>query len=217
MFAVELEADQRYNSISTLDIETNGFDGSTNELVAIGVGYYETGQETPEIEVFTRAAAPGGEKTLIQTAYDWVNERNPDGLATYNGTSFDFTFLTDRMEALGFHHKPTLSCSDAHVDLYPARKHIADKKGKKWPSLEESLAAYELPSYSTQWEGEELTNKRFGEDLAPRYLEALTQEDSVVLSELEPTVIEYTASDIEATIALYEADAGRTYMPQFSY
>lgn len=217
MFAVDLDPDQRFDSIGTLDIETNGFDGSSDELVAIGVGYYEAGRETAEVEVITRAAVRGDERTLIENAYGWLNERTPDGLATYKGASFDLTFLSDRMEVLGFRERPTMTCADRHVDLYPARKRIADRTGRKWPSLEESLDAYDLPVYSTQWKGAELTNTRFGQDLAPRYLNALAQEDDSTLDELEPTIIEYTASDVEANIALYEADAGRTYMPQYSY
>jgi DNA polymerase elongation subunit (family B) len=167
--------------------------------------------------VITRAAVHGDERTLIKNAYSWLNERTPDGLATYKGASFDFTFLNDRMEALEIGERPSIRCAEKHVDLYPARKRIADQSGRKWPSLEESLDAYDLPIYSTQWEGAELTNNRFGEDLAPRYLTALAREDDSTLNELESTVIEYTASDVEANIALYEADAGRTYIPKYSY
>lgn len=217
MFDVELDDNSRFDSIGALDIETNGFDGSTDELIAIGVGYYEAGQEEAEIEVITRAAADNDERTLIKTAYRWLNERNPDGLTTYHGTGFDFKFLDDRMETLTFSQKPTLHSSDRHIDLFPARKRIADRSGRKWPSLEEALEAYELPVHTICWEDEELTNTRFGEILAPRYLNALVQEVNSVLNELEPTIVEYTASDIEATIALYEADAGRTYIPRFSY
>lgn len=217
MFEIELDPDQHFDSIGTLDIETNGFDGSADELVAIGVGYYEAGSETAEVEVITRDAVRGDERTLIENTYRWLNERAPDGLATYKGTDFDFTFLNDRIEALGIRERPALDCSENHLDLYPARKRIADQTGRKWPSLEESLDAYDIPVYSTKWEGAELTNTRFGEDLAPRYLSAVAQENTTILNEFEPIVFEYTASDVEANIALYEADAGRNYTPSYSY
>lgn len=215
MVTVALEADQRFDSIGTLDIETTGLDGSTDELVAIGVGYYEAGRETAEVEVVTRARTRDDERTLLADAYGWLNERTPGGLATYNGADFDLPFLDDRLAALGCRDEVTLPCADSHVDLYRARKRAADRAGRKWPSLEEALGAYDLPVHSTHWEADELTNSRFGEVLAPRYLDALARGDDATVDELEETVVAYTAADVEATVALYEADAGRTYVPRY--
>lgn len=216
MFTPSLEADQRFDSIGTLDIETTGLDGACDELVAVGVGYVEAGRETADLAVFTRARAGDDERTLVADAYGWVNERAPGGLATYNGTAFDLPFLDDRMAALGCPDAATLACADGHVDLYPARQRAADEAGRKWPSLEEALDAYDLPVHSTRWAGDELTNARFGEVLAPRYLDALARGDDATVDELEETVVEYTAADVEATVALYEADAGRTYVPGYA-
>lgn len=86
---------------------------------------------------------------------------------------------------------------------------------KKWPSLEECLTSYDLPLYETTWRGDTLTNTRFGEELGPEYLAAL--ENGSELTELEAVIHEYTASDIEANIALYEADVGRKYTPAYDY
>lgn len=216
MVTISLEADQRFDSIGTLDIETTGLDGSSDELVAVGVGYHEAGRERAEIDVLTRARARDDERTLVADAYGWLNERAPGGLATYNGADFDLPFLDDRMAALGCRDAATLSCADRHVDLHVARRRAADEAGRTWPSLEEALGAYDLPVYATRWAGEELTNARFGEILAPRYLDALVRGDDATVEELDETVVEYTAGDVEATVALYEADAGRTYVPGYA-
>lgn len=214
MSQCELNPDQCFDSIGTLDIETSGFDGATEDLIAVGVGYYEPNADA-EVAVHTQLMFDGDERELIRNAYDWLNDREPECLATFNGAGFDFDFLVDKCDALGYRDRPDLLGWPNHVDLLSERKQRLPPN-RKWPSLEESLNAYEIPKYETTWNGKKLTNTRFGEELAPRYVDALASSDAGVLDELESVVVEYTESDIEANIALYEADAGREYLPTYA-
>lgn len=216
MVTIDLADRYRYDRIGTLDIETSGFDGRTDDLVAIGVGYYDaTSGENAEVKVHTRKSVGGDERDLIRAAYEWLNDRGPDCLTSYKGKFFDLTFLDNKVDALGFSNCPPLECAGTHVDLFPPRKRRANELNQKWPSLEESLDSYGIPEYETDWEGEKLTNTRFGEDLAPRYVNALVADNSETLEELESVVVEYTETDVEANIALYEADVGREYVPTY--
>lgn len=215
MFTHELNPDQCYDSIGTLDIETSGFDGATEDLIAIGVGSYEAGQDSAEVEVHTQQACDGDECELIRRAYEWLNDRDPDGLATFNGAGFDFDFLVDKCDTLGFVDRPDILGWSTHVDLL-AERNQRMRHDRKWPSLEDCLDAYEIPEYETTWNGGKLTNTRFGEELAPRYVEALQNDQTGLLAGLEAIVREYTETDIEANIALYEHDAGREYTPTYA-
>lgn len=212
MYTLEIDARDRFGAYGTLDIETDGFDGKTNELVAIGVGYYEA-SGSPDLEVFTRRQF-ADEAALIGAAFEWLTARHPEGVVTYNGLEFDFAFLDAKLEALGVDPGP--SPPSPHVDLFAPRRRLADRAGTKWPSLEECLRAYDLPVAETAWEGEPLTNARFGEDLAPRYITAIETGEATRAAAIDRTIDAYTAADIEATIALYEADVNRGYDPRYS-
>jgi len=211
---LDLSDDQRYHSIGTLDIETSGFDGATEDLIAIGVGYCEAHGENADVEVFTQKDFDGDEAELIQSAYNWLNTRNPEALATFKGSEFDFEFLEDKQQALGV-TPDDLVCRSNHVDLFVERKQ-ANPPNQKWPSLEESLDAYGIPEYTTMWGSVKLDNVRFGEELAPKYVAALNDRGDHSLDSLEAVVREYTATDIEANLALYEHDAGREYTPSYA-
>ncbi len=209
MYTIDLPATDRFSAYGALDIETDGLDGATDRLVAIGVGYHD-GAGDPEVEVHTLSAARGDEAALVETAFAWLDRRAPEGLVTYNGTEFDLPFLRARLGALGVEALPGLS--GRHVDLFTERKRLAAVDGEKWPRLEECLEAYGLPVVETDWEGEPLTNVRFGEELAPRYLRALSGLEFDRVRALEAVIREYASADVEATVALYEADAGRSWV-----
>lgn len=211
MYTLEITDRDRFGAYGTLDIETDGFDGATNQLVAIGVGYYAAGG-SPDLEVFTRRRF-ADEAALIGEAFEWLTARHPEGVVTYNGVEFDFAFLEARLEALGVDAEPP---PGPHVDLFAPRRRLADRAGAKWPSLEECLRAYDLPVAETAWEGEPLTNTRFGEDLAPRYLTAVETGEATRAAAIDRVIDAYTAADVEATIALYEADVNRGYEPRYS-
>ena len=216
MFELDLSGTERYDSIGTLDIETSGFDGAEEDLIAIGTGYYEAGTDDAEVTMFSRKNVKGDETAVICSAYDWLNDRDPEALVSFGADYFDLTFLGDKIEALGFEDCPTLACERNHIDMLERRKPIADRNGKKWPSLEESIAEYGIPEYEVEWEGAKLTNSRFGEELAPKYIESLGEDDVEQWDAIEQTVLKYTESDIEANIALYAADTGRSYTPTYA-
>lgn len=217
MFQCKLNLEQCYDTVGTLDIETSGFDGATEDLIAVGVGYHDTSNgDDAEIAVHTQRQHNGDERELIRSAFQWLNSRDPEALASYKGSSFDMDFLYKKHIALEMSDLPTLECTRNHIDLFDPRKDLADQHGKKWPSLEESLKAYDIPEYETEWNGGVLTNKKFGEELAPWYVDALQQGDTETLDELESVVVEYTETDIEANLALYAADAGREYLPTYA-
>lgn len=214
MHMLNLDEDHQFGDYAALDIETDGFDGKENNLIAVGVGYYD-GDGRPEIDVITRASVDNDELAVIQEAYSWLDTRNPEGVVTYNGKGFDFKFLTDKLSVLGANPKPELSTP--HLDLFPERQQLADRAGAKWPRLEECLRAYDIPIYETEWNGQQFSGEILAEEFAPLYLAALSNGEQGLINELEDILWEYTASDIEATIALYEADINRGYMPKYSF
>ncbi|WP_166035632.1 ribonuclease H-like domain-containing protein [Halorussus pelagicus] len=216
MSTLDLNTEDRFPSIGTLDIETSGFDGGSEHLIAVGVGYYKADGGDAEVAVHTQKDFDGDEAKLIRTTYEWLNERNPDALTTYGGEGFDFEFLDDKQTALGVSDGPDLACRSNHIDLFEPRKSLADKRNNKWPSLEESLKSYEIPEYETTWRNAKLDNTMFGEELAPEYVAALEDGDTNTLDALETIVHEYTETDIEGNIALYEHDVGREYMPTYA-
>ncbi|KTG24435.1 hypothetical protein AUR66_16605, partial [Haloferax profundi] len=70
-------------------------------------------------------------------------------------------------------------------------------------------------THTSWWDKSEMTNERFGEELAPKYLSALEHGDWARADELEYVIRDYAVADTEATIALYEALLGRSYTPQY--
>lgn len=216
MYTFDLPPEKHYDQYGTIDIETDGFDGAQNQLAAVGVGVFDTGESQPEIEVFTRGDANGDEIEIVREAFSWLNARSIEAVVTYNGTKFDFSFIHDRLEALGVEDKPSIATGN-HIDLFPPRKRAAERDNEKWPSLEESLAAYDLDTYETVWNEQRLTNSLFGERFAPDYFSAIERGAMEEIEEYERTLFEYTASDIEATIALYEAEVNRPYQPTYQF
>jgi len=215
MSTLDLNPEQCYETVATLDIETSGFDGATGDLIAIGVGYYDTTTDTLARTVHTQCDTDGDEGELIREAYNWLNDRDPDCLTTFNGAGFDFEFLVDKRDALPIADRPDILGWPDHVDLLAERKQ-AMPSHQRWPSLEDCLDAYEIPTSETAWNGGKLTNTRFGEELAPKYVTALRNDDRDALYKLEGVTRRYTEADIEATLALYEHDAGREYTPTYA-
>lgn len=214
MYTHSLEPSDRFSHIGAIDIETNGLDGNTDSLVAIATGYYDADTTEFTWAVHTRAACPD-EPTLIRVAFSWLNDLQPAGIVTYNGKGFGLPFIRNRVRDLGVRDLPELV--GKHVDLYPPRQQAASSAGVKWPRLEECLTAHGIPCYEITWNGDLLDNSRFGRELAPAYLAAVDQGDAPTIRELESVIMPYAGSDIEATIALYEADAGRSYTPSYSF
>ncbi len=214
MYTHELDPAEQFDRIGVLDIETNGLNPHTNTLVAIGTGYYDTTTTNFEWAVHTLATT-SDEPTLIHDAFDWLATYQIEGMVTYNGSNFDLPFITHRLNAHGIRDGPDLTAH--HVDLYQPRKQAADLADEKWPALEECLTAYDIPRHEITYKDEPLDNTRFGRELAPAYLTAIQERDTHTIQTLEPIITSYAGSDIEATIALYEADANRTYTPSYFF
>lgn len=205
MSTPDLSDSERFDRYAAIDIETDGLDGAEDALVAIGVGFQSPDTDR-DVTVHTLADARGDEATLIEMALEWLHRREPDGFVTYNGAEFDLPFLDAKLATLDA--DLDLDIVGQHVDLFAERKRLASLANEKWPSLEESLAHYHLVPAKTLWYGEVLTNTRFAEELAPKYLDALDTMEFVVVHALDDVICEYTSADIEATMSLYEADLG---------
>jgi hypothetical protein len=206
MTTIALPETDRFERFAALDIETDGLDGARDHLVAIGVGF-QAASANREVAVHTLADARGDEARLIELAIEWLDRREPHGLVTYNGAEFDLPFLEAKLASLG--HEPSLGLAVEHLDLFTERQRLASIKDEKWPSLEEALSEYDLRPAKTMWYDEVLTNTRFAEELAPRYLGALDALEFGLAKALDAVIVDYTAADIEATMSLYEADCGR--------
>lgn len=209
----ELPTEDVVHRYATIDIETTGINPHNSQVVAVGLGTYDALTEQQSVDVLTYGGGGGSERALIRRAFARINEFEPEALVTYNGTSFDLDYLNGRIDRLGFDQPPVVECASHHVDLFLPRKRRASELNVKWPSLEEVLDAYGMSVEETEWEGQPLTNTRFGESLAPEYLEAVDNGRQARMDELERVIYEYTVADVEANIAIYEADAGRSITP----
>jgi DNA polymerase elongation subunit (family B) len=209
VFEQSLAPEEIATRYGTIDIETDGVDPTSSQTVAIGIGLKDTVADEQMIDVLTLGGALGDEGTMIRRAFERINEFEPDALVTFNGKSFDLDYLSERIESLQFRQKPDLNCAKNHVDLFVPRKKSADEAGVKWPSLEEVLDTHGLTVQPTMWEGEELSNSIFGERLASKYIDAVSEDRKGEIDELENVIHQYVVGDIESNIALYEIDAGR--------
>ena len=209
IFQQSLGAEEIATRYASLDIETDGVDPTSSQTVAIGIGLKDTVAGDQSIDVLTLGGAMGDEATLIRCAFERINEFGSRALVTYNGRGFDLDYLNERFAILKPTQQIELQCEDTHIDLFIPRKQKADEQGIKWPSLEEVLEGHGLAVQPTLWHGEELTNTLFGEELAPEYIQAITEDRAATIDELETVIHEYVMSDIEANLALYETDVGR--------
>ena len=209
VFRQSLDPDEIATRYASIDIECNSIDPTSGRTVAIGIGLKDTVAGEQSIDVLTLGGALGDEGTMIRRAFERINEFDPNALVTFNGKSFDLDYLSERIELLRFRQNIDINCVKNHVDLFVPRRRSADKAGVKWPSLEEVLDTHGLTVQPTMWRGEELTNTRFGEELAPEYIQAITEGRTDTIDKLETVIHGYVMTDIEANLALYETDAGR--------
>ena len=203
-----------YGRIATFDIETTHYDPDEGETVAIGVGVHNAdNHETPAtFETFLRESR-SDEGELVERAFRYIDKVDPDALVSYNGIDFDMDFLYKRSAHTDT--KPTppdVHVNGPHVDLFADRKAVCDSD-TKWPSLEECVAAYDYPVPETIWNGSPVTNTRFGEELAPTWLEACAGTHDASIDELRDVLDHYLITDLEANLAVYYADRGIEYKP----
>lgn len=199
--------------IVTLDIETTHFKPAEGEVVSIGVAEHERGTRAEDTTYHLVHRDGEGEAATIQRGLDTVAESEPDILVSYNGKSFDIDFLRQRLHRLGQPLDAVALPAAKHVDLFVDRQQRASRMDEKWPKLEECLEAYGHTPAKTVWEGAEVTNVRFGDELGPAYLRALREGRSTERQQLCDIIDHYLMSDLEANLCLYYADIGETYEP----
>jgi DNA polymerase elongation subunit (family B) len=209
VFRQSLGPDEIATRYASIDIECNSLDPTSGRTVAIGIGLKDTVAGEQSIDVLTLGGAMGDEETLIRRAFERINEFDPSTLVSFNGRGFDLNYLSERLAILEATQQVELQCEDNHIDLFVPRKEKAEEQGIKWPSIEEVLEGHGLTVQPTHWRGEQLTNTLFGEELAPEYIQAITEDRTATIDELETVIHEYVMSDIEANLVLYETDAGR--------
>lgn len=206
--------DPGHDRVATLDIETTAVEPTDGEVVAVGVGVHDRGEpaDAAAYDAFCRDG--DGEVALVRRALDRLGGCGADALVTYNGRGFDLPFLRDRLDHRGASVDwPAVATADGgHLDLFADRQRRADREGTKWPSLEECLAAYGYPRPATEWRGEPITNGRFGDEVGPALLAAVTGGDDPPAG-LGDAVAHYLTTDLEATVALYYADVGVDFEP----
>ena len=209
------QGDHGLEQVATLDIETTHYKPRQGEIVSIGVGVHERGTSGAHATYATFHRDGSGEAELVERAVQQLHEFNADGLVSYNGRNFDLSFIGDRLQILG--QADTVSdlpryVERQHVDLFEPRKARAEQINKSWPGLEECLESYGYPCPRTVWQGKPLDNTRFGEELGPTYLDALSTNDERH-SSLADVIDHYLVTDLEANFAIYYSDIGESFTP----
>jgi len=202
-----------YGRVATLDIETTHYDAADGEIVSIGIGVHDLDEPASAAEYRTFHRDGRGEAELVARAMEQLAEFDADALVSYRGKNFDVEFIEERLAILDSEDVGTFPeyARTNHVDLFVPRKRIAEYQDVQWPGLEDCLESYEYPRPKTVWNGAELTNTRFGEQLGPLFLAAL--DDTARRSALSEVIDHYLVTDLEANIALYHADIGQPFEP----
>ena len=206
--------DAGYDCIATLDIETTHWKASEGETVSVGIAVHDREADELTYEPFHRAGADD-EADMIERALGYVDDCGAEALVSYNGRDFDMDFLRDRLYRLGADNAVAdTDLLETHIDLLEDRKAVCDRTGQKWPKLEECLASYGFDEPETVWNGQPVTNKRFGEELGPAYLEAVAAGDDQAET-LREIIDHYLVTDLEANLAIYYADVGAEFDPEY--
>ncbi len=209
--------DAGHNRLATIDIETTHYDPANGETVSVGIGIHERGTPASKAayELLHRETADD-ERDLIETSLEYLDTCEADALVSFNGRDFDMTFLQDRLAHLSADQRTArLDTPDTHIDLFEARQTKCNQTGTKWPTLEECLVAYEFEVPETYWNGQPVTNVRFGRELGPAYLSALEAGDWDRASELQQVIEHYLITDLEANFAIFCADIGDPFEPVY--
>ncbi len=205
--------DHGYQRIGTFDIETTHYKPEDGEVVSIGVGVHERGTPLSDTTVRQFHRRPNrDEETVIEQAYSWLDDQDPDFLVSFNGRNFDLPFTDERLSMIQASKsiEPDIATEETHLDLlHDDRKEIADEMGDDWPNLEEVIKSYtgEEPS-KHYWRGDELTNTRFGEELGPAYLDAVERENHAEMASLEVVIDAYLRQDLLHNLQIYYHDIG---------
>lgn len=207
--------DPGYDRVATLDIETTHYKANQGEVVSVGIGIYDAADDEFEYNPFHRES-PDDEASTISRALEYVDQSGADGLVTYNGRDFDLEFLNDRLVLCGENGLQLgLDTPETHVDLLEDRKKVCERTGQKWPKLEACLSTYGFDEPETIWNGQPVTNVRFGEELGPEYLTMLEMGDETQTEQLCEVIDHYLVTDLEANLAIYYSDIGADFDPVY--
>lgn len=199
--------------VGTIDIETTHFDPTQGETVSIGLCIHDRKRDGDAVDYELLHRDGRGERRLIERASERLRSLDLDVLVSYNGIGFDLSFLSDRLATVGDPSSSGIEVPVEHIDLFADRKRMADRTGKKWPKLEECLAAYGIAEPRTIWKGRPVTNKRFGQELGPAYLQAVSNGNERRTAELAAVIDHYLRTDLEANLAVFYSDIGVDFTP----
>lgn len=208
--------DPGFERVATFDIETTHYKANEGETVSIGIGVHERGNPGEDASYERYHREEYDEAQLIERSLKRIDELGVDGVVSFNGNEFDLSFLRDRMNLLHCDNViPEIDALERHVDLFADRKAVCDRTGEKWPKLEECLVTYGLDEPETRWKGSPVTNVRFGEELGPAYLQALSTADDDRVEQLREVIDHYLVTDLEANLAVFYADIGCPFEPVY--
>lgn len=199
--------------IDTLDIETTHYKPARGEVVSVGIARHERGTPAEDATYHLVHRGGDGEAETIRRGLQLLADGEPEVLVSYNGKAFDLDFLKQRLHRLDVSNNSLTLPPAMHVDFFVDRQQRASKRDEKWPTLEECLESYELTPARTIWDGREVTNARFGEELGPAYLTALLEGDGDEQQRLRAVIEHYLRTDLEANLSLFYADIDETFEP----
>lgn len=237
------------DGVVALDIETASPDTESDsidftntdcfELIAVGLGYQSPDSTAIESTVLFRQNGweTSARVELLHRMYEWISERNPAIVLTYNGTNFDTIHLQEwAQRAANDDYWPRAPAAmdevfANHVDLHEhamaTYRHML-QYNRTGISLEmicdwENISLTEVPIdhshfVDVDWidpnVAEYVTGRLVGSVLGEQYLERTEQGiDDEITAEVERLLREYTRSDIEPLFELADAfnvDAYRT-------
>lgn len=201
--------DPGHQKIATFDIETTHWKPSRGEIVSLGVAIHDRESPLVDADIHLTHREPGfSEVDVVKRSYEILAESGADFTVSFNGKDFDLDFIDKRLAAKGGDvSKPDLLSDDAHLDLlHDDRKARANRSNQKYPSLEEALSSYGFDPEPQLWRGRPLTNVRFGDELGPAYLDAISNNE--LNEDLRQVIDSYLADDLLKNLRLYYFDIG---------
>ncbi|HXV60712.1 MAG TPA: ribonuclease H-like domain-containing protein [Vicinamibacteria bacterium] len=127
-----------------------GLDPTTGRVVCVGTLDVETSREQAFVEASERA--------LLESFWQWLSDRKPTLLITFNGKRFDVPYLEIRSAIHGIEPGRTLS-TIRHIDL---RQTLEGDERRRRGSLDYFCAIFGIPSPKTELDGSRV-EEAFGE------------------------------------------------------
>ncbi|ERJ06620.1 DNA polymerase protein [Halorhabdus tiamatea SARL4B] len=173
-------------------------------VFCVPLGHRPAGDTNVQTRVlFRRGSTACDELELIERVTDWIRERNPDRIVTYNGASYDFPILRHRAgvtahECPGSHTAGTdlelVLDAVEHTDLF---REVKEDAGYNVP-LDSALDYHDIPTPDVQLDGEEVS----GADMPDLGLRMLAGDAT---DHERAAVKEYAESDVEPLFRLLDS------------